>query len=160
MMRRLPEEAVHLPFGAGPYRMAMDLVTVPEPEWFELDQRYCSEMAERRRLLGTIRDQVFASCPISDAARAEALTLVTAALTAHHPDWFSRDGSFVHNHLTGETWQMPAETGQPATWSGQYAGDTKPIHLDPLELAGRLVQEDLCVIQNSAGGPMFTACLV
>ena len=31
VMRDLPEQAVHLPFAGGPYRMAMDLVTVPEP---------------------------------------------------------------------------------------------------------------------------------
>ena len=32
--------------------------------------------------------------------------------------------------------------------------------LDPLELAGRLVQEDLCLIQDSADGPVFTAAVL
>ena len=36
-MRPLPEQAVHLPFGGGPYRMAMYLVLVAESEWFKLD---------------------------------------------------------------------------------------------------------------------------
>ena len=152
-MRRLPEQAVHLPFAAGPYRMAMDLVTVPETEWFELDQRYGAEMAERRRLLDAVHDQVFAAVPISDPARAEALTLIVAALTAHHPDWFSRDGSLLHNHLTAETWRMFPEAGQYTAVTDR----NEPFALDPLELAGRLVQEDLCVIQNAAEGPVFTA---
>ncbi len=151
-MRDLPEQAVHLPFAGGPYRMAMDLVTVPEQKWFELDQRYAAEMAERRRLLRTIHDQVFAACPVSDPARAEALTLIVAALTEHHPDWFSRDGSLLHNHLTAETWQIPPGAGRcTAEPSGESGA------LDPLELAGRLVQEDLCVMQNSADGPLLTA---
>lgn len=138
----LPEEAVYLPFEAGPYRMAMDLVTVPEPAWFEMDQLYAREMAQRRQLLDTIHEQVFATTPMSDPARAEALGLIVTALTAHHPHWFSRHGPWLHNHLTAETWDLEATA------------------LDPLELAGRLVQEDLCLIQNSAEGPIFTAAVL
>lgn len=136
-MRGLPEQAVHLPFEPGPYRMAMDLVAVPEAAWFEIDQHYLPEMAEKQRLLTAARDDVFAATPASDAARGEALALIVAALTLHHPDWFSRDGAVLRNHLTGETWDIPS--------------------VDPLELAGRLVQEDLCLIQNSEDGPVFTA---
>ena len=43
----------------------------------------------------------------------------------------------LRNHLTGEAW------------------GTGPV--DPLELAGRLVQEDLCLIQLDGDGPIFTA---
>ncbi|HET6307444.1 MAG TPA: DUF3445 domain-containing protein [Rhodopila sp.] len=136
----MPEQAHHLPFEPGPYRMAMALVTVPEPEWFELDQRYPTEMEERRRLLATAHADAFAATPISDAARAEALHLVTTALTTHHPDWFTRTGTTLHNHLTGETWDTAA--------------------LDPLELAGRLVQEDLCLIQHTASDPILTAAIL
>ncbi len=141
VLRQLPAQAIYLPFEAGPYRMAMDLVTVPESAWFELDQLYREEMTERRRLLDTAHDQVFAACQVSDAARVEALALIVAALTAHHPEWFTRDGSRLHNHLSAETWDLTAATP------------------DPLEVAGRLVQEDLCLIQNSAEGPLFTAAV-
>lgn len=139
-MRRLPEQAVHLPFTPGPYRMAMDLVTVPEAEWFEIDACYPAEMTERRHLLATARPEVFAALPLSDNARHEALSLIVGALTAHHPAWFAQDGGQVRNHLTGEAW------------------DTKSI--DPLELAGRLVQDDLCLIQNDAEGPVLTAAVL
>ena len=136
-MRQLPEQAVHLPFARGAYRMAMDLMTVPEAEWFEVDACYPAEMAERRRLLATSRTDVFAALPQSDDARHEALLLVVNALTTHHPTWFEQDGDLVRNHLTGEAWS------------------TKSV--DPLELAGRLVQDDLCLVQNEADGPVFTA---
>ncbi|HEY0183014.1 MAG TPA: DUF3445 domain-containing protein [Rhodopila sp.] len=141
VMRPLPPQSVHLPFEPGPYRMAMDLVTVPEADWFEFDDRYSAEMAERRELLANTHADVFAALPGSDMARHEALGVILAALTTRHPDWFSRgpDGT-VYNHLTGESW--------------------KPGSTDPLELAGRLVQDDLCLIQNGDDGPVFTAAVL
>jgi hypothetical protein len=137
MIPSLPPQAIHLPFVSGPYRMAMDLVTVPETSWFEIDERYPEEMAEKRRLLTTAPDAVFAVTPGSEAARGEALELMVPALTAHYPDWFARTESIVRNHLTGEIWDIRL--------------------IDPLDLAGRLVQEDLCLIQNREEGPVFTA---
>jgi hypothetical protein len=138
----LPPEAVHLSFEPGPYRMAMGLVTVPEPAWFELDDCYEPEMAERRHLLATRHADVFGTTPQSDAARQEALDMVAAHLVRHHPTWFQRSGAHLTNHLTGETWDLEA------------------LPCDPLELAGRLVQEDLCVVQDGPDGPMFTAGVV
>jgi hypothetical protein len=46
----------------------------------------------------------------------------------------------LHNQLTGETWDVRT--------------------IDPLELAGRLVQDDLCVIQNGDDGPVFTSAVL
>jgi hypothetical protein len=118
--------------------MAMDLVTVPECAWFELDQLYPEEMAEKRRLLTTVRGDVFAAMPESDAARAETFAMVAGALTTHHPDWFEWVGATsLRNRLTGEDWDVRL--------------------VDPLDLAGRLVQEDLCLIQNHDERPVFTA---
>nr|WP_294548425.1 DUF3445 domain-containing protein [uncultured Rhodopila sp.] len=139
-MRPLPGEAVHLPFEPGPYRIGMDLVAMPEAAWFELDERYLPEMAERRRRLSDAHDDVFAALPGSGPARAEALDMVAAALTAHHLDWFSRDGHTVRNRLTSEIFDVGA--------------------IDPLELAGRLVQEDLCLIETVDEGPVFTAAVL
>ncbi len=138
----LPPEAIYLPFESGPYRMAMALTTVPESAWFEIDARYADEMAERRRLLAEQHEDVFGALPISDAARAETLRELVANLTTHAPQWFSRDGDILHNALTGETWDLAAPP------------------CDPLELAGRLVQEDLCIIQQGEDGPIFTAAVL
>lgn len=139
-MRALPGEALYLPFEPGRYRMGMDLVSIPEAAWLELDDRYLPEMAERRRLLAGAHDDVFAALPASDAARPEALEMIVTALTTHHPDWISRDGQVIRNHLTNEDWDSRA--------------------LDPLELAGRLCQEDWCLIQDTGQGPMFTAAVL
>lgn len=136
-MQPLPEETLHDPIETGPYRMAMGLTAASERDWFEIDTLYPSEMGEKRRLLAERHADVFAVTPGSAAACTEALAMIAAHLTARYPDWFSATGSLLSNGLTGETWNRPS--------------------IDPLELAGRLVQEDLCIIQNGPEGPVFTA---
>ena len=138
-VHRLPAQTVHLPFEAGPHRMTMGLVAVPAAAWFEIDARYPDDMAERRRLLAERHGAVFAALPVSDPARCEALAMVVATLTAAFPRWFARDDNGLHNRLTGERWDLAAPP------------------CDPLELAGRLVQEDLCLVQPGDAGPVFTA---
>jgi hypothetical protein len=138
----LPPQALHLAFEDPPFRMAMALVACPEAEWFELDDRYPEEMAERRALLAARRDEVFAALPASAPARAEALELIAEHLPRHRPAWFAREGRTLLNRLTGEAWDLNASA------------------LDPLELAARLVQEDLCIIEPGTEGPRFTAGVV
>jgi hypothetical protein len=141
-MSLLPPEALYLPFEAGSYRMAMALTTVPESAWFEVDEHYPREMAERRSLLRERHSEVFGALPCSVGARAETLHELIANLTAYAPQWFVRRGDTLHNELTDETWNI----AEPRR--------------DPLELAGRLVQEDLCIIQQSDGVPLFTAAVL
>lgn len=141
-MPPLPSETVYLPFELGPYRMAMGLFTVSDPAWFELDERYMDEMAERRRLLHEHHAEVFAALPESDAARTETLAAIADHLARYQRDCFARDGTTLHNRITGETWDIAA-----------------PSH-DPLEVAGRLVQEDLCLVQNIDAVPVLTAAVL
>jgi hypothetical protein len=136
----LPPETIHLPFEAGPYRMVMGLVAVPEPEWFEIDANYPAELTERRRLLAEHHGDVFGAEPGSDQGCAEVLTMLIEHLTRVYPDWFTRDGNSLRCHLTGELWEIAAH--------------------HPLELAGRLVQEDLCLVQASPEGPRLTAAVL
>ena len=140
--RTPPPEAIYLPFESGPYRMAMALTTVPDSAWFEIDACYPKEMAERRTLLAKQHDDVFGALPMSDTARYEVLHELVANLTTYDPQWFVRDGDSLHNRLTGETWDLAAP------------------QIDPLELAGQLVQEDLCIIQQGDDGPIFTAAVL
>lgn len=139
---RDPPETVYRPFEPGPYRMAMGLFTVPESAWFERDRHYPAELRERRRLLAERPTEVFAALPASDAARAEALAAVAGNLAAHHAPWFVRDGDLLRNRLTDETWDLACPPR------------------DPLEVAGRLVQEDLCIIQHDDGIPVLTAAIL
>ena len=130
-----PFEIVYLPFERGPYRMAMALTTVPESTWFEIDDRYVDEMVERRRLLHERHHDVFGALPVSNLAREEALSELVDNLTRYAPQWFTREGTVLHSILTNETCDLAGQT------------------CDPLELAGRLVQEDLCIIHNPTKAP-------
>jgi hypothetical protein len=132
----------YLPFEAGPHRMAMGLVSRPLSAMFEIDDRYMAEMAERRRLLAERYDEVFGALPGSEAARAETLDVVVGVLCEAHPHWFARRGDRLQNLLTGESWNL----GTPER--------------DPLEMAGLLVQEDLCIIRPEPDGPIFTAAML
>lgn len=138
----LPPQAVHLPFSAGPYRMAMGLVALPPDELIELDERYPAEMAERRQLLGERHAQVFAAVPGSEPARRAVLDRIADVLPRRHPTLFTRDGATLHNHITGEAWNL----ADPP--------------LDPLEVAGRLVQEDLCLLAPGPDGPILAAAVL
>jgi len=135
-MMPLPPETIHLPFDPGPFRMAMNLITVPESAWFEIDDLYPAEMAERRHLMRTRRAEVFAAEPAAAAACAETLAMVNEHLTRVHPGWFRAEAGIVRDRLTD---------------------DPGPEAADPLERAGLLVQEDLCLIQQSPEGPRLTA---
>lgn len=138
----LPEQTIHLSFDPGPYRMAMGLVGTDPAELIELDEHYPEEMAERRRLLAVRHADVFATLPGSEAARGEVLDVLTDLLPRRFPAWFSRNSAMLHNHLTNETWNL-----------------ADPPH-DPLEVAGRLVQEDLCLLRLDAGVPVLDAAVL
>ncbi len=138
----LPAEALYLPFEAGPHRMVMGLVARRPDELIELDERYPAEITERRTLLAERHGDVFATCAGSEAARRETLDRIAALLPVRYPRWFERHGALLHNRLTGERWDL----ARPAQ--------------DPLELAGRLVQEDLCLIEVTDAGPVLQAAVL
>lgn len=138
VLASLPPPVVHLPFDAGPYRMTMGLLAVEPDAFIVIDDRYPDEMAQRRALLAERRDEVLAALPEAGEACTELLETLADLLPRRFPDWFARQGDRIANHLTGETWPLDA-TGLAA-----------------LEIAGRLVQEDLCLLQLRDGVPHLT----
>ncbi len=138
----LPAERLLLPFSAGPHRMAMALVACSADDLVEIDKRYRDEMAERRTLLSERHQEVFATTPGSEVAQAEALEMVASLLPRRFATWFSQAGPVLHNHLTGEAWDL-----------------AHPAH-PSLELAGRLVQEDLLLIDPAGPAPLLAAAIL
>lgn len=114
----------------------------PWSEWLELDDRYVPELAERRERLAKQRGEVLVALPGSEAACRETLDRPGAHRPAQYPDWFVGNGRLLENRLTGEISDMTQSPG------------------GPLALAGRLVQEDLCIIQLQGGAPVLTAGVV
>jgi dimethylamine monooxygenase subunit A len=123
------------PFLDGPWRLAMGLKALDLREWIEIDEDGADQLAERRRLLDQRRDEVLGALPESAAGQAEVLELLLDHLPQRFPERYRRADGELANLVTGERFEL-------AAWRDA-----------PLELAGRLVQEDLCLMQS--GGPAY-----
>jgi hypothetical protein len=123
--------APYLPFGDGkPFALRMGLQPLPAAQWIEINGAYAAQLATKRDLLARRRGEVFQALPQARAASEEALKLLLEHLRAHHAARFAVDGGTLRNIATGEDWDV-----------------TRPA-LHPLEQAGRLVQEDFCILQS------------
>ncbi len=117
-----------LPFAAGKFSLTMGLSALGESEWFEIDDHLGAALAAKRRLLDRRHNEVFLALPEAvDSARA-LLALMASHLPLHHPAIYRATGQGLFNQATGESWDLAA-----------------PL-LHPLDLAGRLVPEDLCIM--------------
>jgi dimethylamine monooxygenase subunit A len=127
------------PFLDGPWRLAMGIKALDLAAWIEIDESFVDQLAERRRLLAERRAEVLAALPESRAGQQELLELLLDHLPRRFPAHFRRRGSRIENRATGETFDLEA-------WAEA-----------PLELAGRLVQEDLCLMQRGEAGYRLVA---
>ena len=110
--------------------MAMNLFPLDLAEWIEIDADLPAHLAEKQRLLAEQPTEVFAAQPQALAGSQETLALLTEHVTTYFPQVYQRDGETIANRATGERWELTASA------------------LHPLDLAGRLVQEDLCLMQR------------
>ena len=131
--------APYLPFEGGRFRLALGLMPLPIARWLEIDRRLAADLAAKRALLETRHGEVFAALPEAAAAASELLALLAAHLPRHHPEIYRRAGDWLRNALTGESWDV-----------------ARPL-LHPLDLAGRLVQEDLCLLRGEGGAYRLVA---
>jgi dimethylamine monooxygenase subunit A len=140
MALALPTVKRYYPFHPGPFRMAMNLFPLDLAEWIEIDTDLPAHLAEKHRLLTKRPGEVFAALLQALAGSQETLDLLVDHLTTHFPQIYARDAETITNHATGERWQLA----------------DSPLH--PLDLAGRLVQEDLCLMQRDPEHGVY--CLV
>jgi hypothetical protein len=120
----------------------MGLKALDLAAWIEIDERFAADLARRRELLERQHGEVFAALPESRAGQAEVLALLLEHLPARFPDHFRRANGAIANLVTGERFACDA-------WADA-----------PLELAGRLVQEDLCLMQRGAAGYRLVAAVL
>jgi dimethylamine monooxygenase subunit A len=131
--------ARYRPFLEGPWRLAMGIKALDPAAWIEIDQSFVDQLAERRRLLAERPAEVLAALPESRAGQQELLELLLGHLPERFPEHYRRRGGLIENRATGERFDVEAFAGAP------------------LELAGRLVQEDLCLMQRGEAGYRLVA---
>jgi hypothetical protein len=130
------------PFLDGPWRLAMGLRALDPAEWIEIDDSFAAELALRRGLLERRHGEVCAALPESLAGQSEVQDLLLDHLPARFPAHYRRADGTIANLGSGERFAV-------AEWAGT-----------PLELAGRLVQEDLCLLQRGAAGYRLVAAIL
>jgi hypothetical protein len=116
----------------------MGLMPVAEADWFEFDKDLAAALAAKRILLAERRSEVFCAEPEAESAATELLALMAAHLPHHHPRLYRREGDRLLNLATDEAWSVA----------------TPDLH--PLDLAGRLVAEDLCLLEARADSYVLT----
>ena len=124
-----PSPPDYTPFKAGPFRLSMGLMPLELKDWIEPDAQCAVELKEKERLLTERHDEVFATLPEASPGAAETLALLVEYLPSRFPELYRRSGDQLDNLATGQQWEI----------------DNTPLH--PLDLAGRLIQEDLCLMQ-------------
>jgi hypothetical protein len=132
-VRPVPSDAPlpdsYLAFEDRPFRLRMGLKPLDPETWIELDDRFAAEMALKDELHRDHHDDVVVALPGSEDACAEVLEELVSWLAARSPSRLAA---------------RRAALGRAASSSGT-------VH--PIETAGLLVQEDLCVlVPDGAGG--------
>ena len=127
-----PSPPDYAPFKAEPFRLSMGLIPLNLKDWIEPDAQCAVELKEKERLLTERHAEVFAALPEADPGSAETLALLVEHLPSRFPELYKRSGDRFDNLATGQQWGIHGT----------------PLH--PLDLAGRLIQEDLCLMQRQA----------
>jgi len=127
-----PPPPDYAPFQPGPFRLSMGLMQLDLNDWIEPNEDLVVELREKERLLSQHRAEVFATLPQAAAGSAEVLELLVDHLPSRFPELYTRAGDQLNNLATGQRWDIRQPT------------------LHQLDLAGRLVQEDLCLMQWDA----------
>jgi hypothetical protein len=128
-----------LPSGE-PYRLMMGLRPLNLEQWLERDRRRPEIMARKAVLLAHRHADVVAHRPEAETASREVLGLVLTHAQRHWPGQYRVDGDRVTDVQTRHC--------------------TNVGSLDPIDSAGRLVQEDLCVMIESTSGWVLGAASV
>ena len=130
------------PYVAGPFRWRLALRPLDLTDWIQIGDDYDHEMAAKTDVLRDHHDTVVATIDGIEPEAAEILEHLCDHLCATRPDWFAREGNEIVNRRRGERW--PVSPGDDGSWA-----------LHPLDIAGRLVQEDLALLVNREAGLVF-----
>jgi len=121
------------PFVGGPFRWRLGLRPLDLARWIEVGDDHGAILAEKARLAAAHHDTVFGAIDGIEPDATEVLDTLLEHLLAHFPDWYGVDGNTI-------------------VAAGQRLARAE---LHPLDLAGRLVDEDIAVLVDQPGGLVF-----
>ena len=119
---------IYMPFDNGRFRLSMGIISLNLDEWLEPDEYYYRELLEKEALLANQNNEVFQSKKGSQLAQQEVLDLIIDYMNTFHSELVRIDGDKIFID------------GIKRNFSRKEFAEM------PLNLAGRLVQEDLCLM--------------
>jgi len=119
---------IYMPFDKGRFRLSMGIISLNLDEWLEPDEYYYRELLEKEALLANQNYEVFQSKKGSQLAQQEVLDLIIDYMNTFHSELVRIDGDKIFID------------GIKRNFSRKEFAEM------PLNLAGRLVQEDLCLM--------------
>lgn len=133
----------HTPYDGSAEPFTLGLAPCDEADWIEPDALLSQHLLEKDRLLTEASETVYRTTSGMTEAETELVSLLADHLPRHHPHLYRRDG----NAIT----VMPMKRQFDLTGVGHA----------PLTLAGRLAQEDFCLIRPLTDGTheLGAACL-
>jgi hypothetical protein len=119
---------IYMPFDKGRFRLSMGIISLNLDEWLEPDEYYYRELLEKEALLANQNNEVFQSKKGSQLAQQEVLDLIIDYMNTFHSELVRIDGDKIFID------------GIKRNFSREEFAEM------PLNLAGRIVQEDLCLM--------------
>jgi hypothetical protein len=113
---------------SGKFRLAMGLMALDLDNWMEPDEHFEAELVLKDQLFAKQHSDVVAARAGSERAQQEVLSLLVDHMAGHHPEFLRSDGDTVMVVPTGAAYRL-------GDWSD-----------GAIDLAGRLAQEDFCLM--------------
>ena len=135
-------QARYLPFMGKVGRPAIGLKALSLEHWLDIDGEFEGQLRCKEELLKHRYDDVCVALPDTQAAQQEVLYLLSEHLATYFPQVYCSVDGGICNVRTQQTWNF-----------ANFADSS-------LDLAGRLVQEDLCILLPKEGGYVLSAASV
>ena len=119
---------LYMPFDKGRFRLSMGIVALDLDEWLQPDEYFYKELLEKEALLANQKSEVFQSIQGSQLAQQEVLDLIIDYMNRFHSELVRIDGDKIFVDGIKRNFSRKEFTEMP------------------LDLAGRVVQEDLCLM--------------
>ncbi len=124
----------YIPFQSGRFRLSMGIVSLTLDNWLEPDDFFYKELMEKDSLLTSKYDEVFQARGGSQTAQHEVLNLLIDHMNEYHSDLLRFCGGNIFIDKLALSFA------------------TETYRKNPLDLAGRIVQEDLCLMAPGSNG--------
>ncbi len=129
----------YLPFADGKWQLTMGVKPLDLATWIEIDEEFERELLLKEELLKDRYDDVFAALPGSEPSQQETLEVILEHLQTYFPEYYQWDQDSIACLATGQVWKFA------------------DFRHAPLDLAGRIIQEDIVLMEASPQGYIMTA---